>query len=700
MKLDPPPPLPSGPDSHAVRPPDVVGTELECAFRTLLLASMHRLQQRARQLLGEDELAARCPFLADYGTALDEAEADVEAALATWVQATGWPAAALELWFACGLVEEDARCGDLFEALDPASHARRPTAALMQAWWGTLPGEGAGAALRWLLDAGLLRPCAPGAARADQLYEVEECCWLAARGEPPARPQPGVRLLAAADAPRWDALCLPTPVLQRLDALLPRLATGGVLLVRGPQHNGRHSLLAALARAEGRASLLVDWPLPGADGLAAGSGAVAAGQLPRWLGALATLTGARPVLRVQAAPGEALALPLEQLGTAAGGWVGVACGDADAFELSPEAGPVWSLSLALPDRALRHTLLARHAPPALQPWADALADRLHLSSGHLVQALRLEAGAPAPTAADSAVGPAEAHPRPDAHAAALAARCREAALAAGSAALAGLAQRLDGLTEPGALIVDEDLRAELAALEDRCRQREALRTLLPSALAQRLNSGVRALLAGPSGTGKTLAAQVLAGRLALPLYRLDLSSVVSKYIGETERNLHRVLDSAEALDVMLLLDEGDALLARRTEVGNAHDRYANLETSFLLQRLESHRGLVLVTTNALERIDSAFLRRFDHLLHFRAPEPQERLALWHAHLPARHHVTAALLDTLAEACALAGGQIRNVALAAASAALSAGRMLDDPMLVQAVRREYRRSGQLCPLAPG
>lgn len=634
---------------------------LAAAFRVLLLAAAARVAAQARETLDDATLAGRFAFVDDYAEAWAEAESGHDAALAAWVQATGWPAGAIELWLACGLPDEDARFADLFEALDPAGRARRPGLALMQAWWGTLPGDGAGAALRALLARGLLQPCTPGAARADTLYEVEEACWQAARGEPPPHPAPGVRLLPADQAPALDTLALAPAVHERLAQLRPWLAAeGGTLVVRGPRHNGRHTLLAALARDEGRPTLLVEL-----------SGDA---PPPPWLGAFATITGARVVLRVDAAPGETLRLPAL---AAPGDWLGVACGDDDA--LQPPEGPVWSLTLPLPDAALREALIAAHAPPWARPRAAALADRLHLASGPLVRALRHDRGPAAPDAA-------------------VVQRWREAALAGGSAALASLAERLPGLEDAQALVVDAELAADLAALQARCSQRERLREGLPPAAAARLHGGVRALLAGPSGTGKTLAAQVLAARLGLPLYRLDLSSVVSKYIGETERNLHRVLGAAEALDVMLLLDEGDALLARRTEVGNAHDRYANLETSFLLQRLEAHRGLVLVTTNALERIDPAFLRRFDHLLHFRLPEPAERLALWHAHLPADHALAPGRLAQVAESCVLAGGQIRNVALAAASAALAEGRALDDALFVQAVRREYRRSGALCPLA--
>jgi SpoVK/Ycf46/Vps4 family AAA+-type ATPase len=305
---------------------------------------------------------------------------------------------------------------------------------------------------------------------------------------------------------------------------------------------------------------------------------------------------------------------------------------------------------------------------------------LHLSAGHLCRALAQGIDADAPVAVQAA-------------------RLREVALAGGSAELDSLARRLDTRgADWQALVLDDELRRDVDALEARCRQRDRLRELLPEAFAARLNAGVRALLAGPSGTGKTFAALVLAERLGLPLYRLDLSSVVSKYIGETERNLHRLLGAAEALDVMLLLDEGDSLLARRTAVGNAHDRYANLETNFLLQRLESHRGLVLVTTNAIDRIDGAFLRRFDVLLNFHLPAVDERLALWQAHLPPAHAIDRQTLARVAEACVLSGGQIRNVVLAAVSSMLAGGDPLDDERLFDALRREYRRSGGLFPLA--
>jgi SpoVK/Ycf46/Vps4 family AAA+-type ATPase len=205
------------------------------------------------------------------------------------------------------------------------------------------------------------------------------------------------------------------------------------------------------------------------------------------------------------------------------------------------------------------------------------------------------------------------------------------------------------------------------------------------------------LFSGPSGTGKTLSARLLASVLGKDLYRLDLSGVVNKYLGETEKNLDRVFGIAEALDVVLLIDEGDVLLGRRTDVHSSNDRYANLETNYLLQRLESFQGIVVITTNAEQHIDGAFARRLDVVVEFSAPGPEQRCALWEIHLPADHRVSDALLGDLAGRCGLTGGQVRNAVLHAALLALDDGGHVGDDQLIAAVRREYRKSGSVCPL---
>jgi SpoVK/Ycf46/Vps4 family AAA+-type ATPase len=181
------------------------------------------------------------------------------------------------------------------------------------------------------------------------------------------------------------------------------------------------------------------------------------------------------------------------------------------------------------------------------------------------------------------------------------------------------------------------------------------------------------------------------------LYRLDLSSVVNKYIGETEKNLSQVFARAEELDVILLLDEGDALLTQRTSVHTSNDRYANLETNFLLQRLESFEGILIVTTNAGERIDSAFQRRMDVVIDFHPPDAEERWVIWQLHLPPTHAIEPRVMQEVAARCSMTGGQIRNAVLHASLLALNNGGVIQNEYLVEAVQREYRKIGAVCPL---
>ena len=160
----------------------------------------------------------------------------------------------------------------------------------------------------------------------------------------------------------------------------------------------------------------------------------------------------------------------------------------------------------------------------------------------------------------------------------------------------------------------------------------ALARLNPELEAVSGRRGVKALFAGPSGTGKTMASRAIASELCLPLYRVDLSAVVSKWVGETEKNLRHALEAAEAAGAVLLFDEGDALMSKRGEVTRGTDRYANLEVSYLLQAIETHDGIVVVTTNLRANLDGAFLRRFDVNVDFAPPTRQARAVLWRQEL--------------------------------------------------------------------
>ena len=199
--------------------------------------------------------------------------------------------------------------------------------------------------------------------------------------------------------------------------------------------------------------------------------------------------------------------------------------------------------------------------------------------------------------------------------------------------------------------------------------------------------GISALFAGASGTGKTTAAEVMAGELRLDLYRIDLSSVVSKYIGETEKNLRRVFDAAEAGGAILLFDEADALFGKRSEVKDSHDRHANIEVSYLLQRMESYRGLAILTTNLKNALDQAFLRRLRFVVQFPFPDTNQRAEIWRRVFPKDTPTQGLDVNKLAR-LSVAGGNIRNIALSAAFIAADAGEVVQMKHLLEAAKTEY------------
>ena len=201
--------------------------------------------------------------------------------------------------------------------------------------------------------------------------------------------------------------------------------------------------------------------------------------------------------------------------------------------------------------------------------------------------------------------------------------------------------------------------------------------------------GISALFAGASGTGKTLAAEVVANELRLDLYRIDLSQIVSKYIGETEKNLRRVFDAAEDGGTVLLFDEADALFGKRSEVKDSHDRFANIEVSYLLQRMEAYRGLAILTTNMKNGLDTAFLRRIRFSVEFPFPNAKQRAEIWRRIFPPETPTADLDVDRLAQ-LNVAGGNIRNIALLAAFLAADAGESVRMPHLLRAARTEYAK----------
>ena len=272
---------------------------------------------------------------------------------------------------------------------------------------------------------------------------------------------------------------------------------------------------------------------------------------------------------------------------------------------------------------------------------------------------------------------------------------REGAAAIAAPPMEGLAKRVEPRYGWNDIVLTPDNHAQLKELCARARHATIVMERWGFGRKHARRSGVTALFAGQPGTGKTMAAEIIAGELGLELYRIDLSSVVSKYIGETEKNLERIFQAADRGDAVLLFDEADAIFGKRSEVRDAHDRYANVETAYLLQRLEAYDGLAILTTNLRGNIDDAFVRRLEFALEFPMPEEAERLRIWDLALPVEAPRSEDVdLPFLAKKFRLAGGHIRNIALGSAFLAAADGDAIGMKHLVRATRREHQKLGKM------
>jgi AAA+ superfamily predicted ATPase len=261
--------------------------------------------------------------------------------------------------------------------------------------------------------------------------------------------------------------------------------------------------------------------------------------------------------------------------------------------------------------------------------------------------------------------------------------CREAA----RPRMDGLAARIEAVAGWDDLVLPEPQQRTLRQIAAHARRRDRVFGDWGFASKSTRGLGLSVLFAGASGTGKTMAAEVLARELRLDLYRIDLATVVSKYIGETEKNLKRLFDAAEGSGAILLFDEADALFGKRSDVRDSHDRYANIEISYLLQRMESYGGLAILTTNMRQAIDPAFLRRLRFIVQFPFPDASHRAEIWQRIFP--DAAPTRLLDyRQLSQLNLAGGHIRNVALAGAFIAADRGEPIGMEHLAEAARSEY------------
>ena len=282
-----------------------------------------------------------------------------------------------------------------------------------------------------------------------------------------------------------------------------------------------------------------------------------------------------------------------------------------------------------------------------------------------------------------------------------AALVREAARRVGGSGGAGV-NRIAAASRAGSgpgfddLVLPEHAKQSLHQLVSWARVRDQVSARGP---LRAKGSGIAALFTGSPGTGKTLAANVIAEELSIDLFQVDLSAIVDKYIGETEKNLERVFQSAEALDVVLFFDEADALFGSRSEVRDSRDRYANQEVAYLLQRMEQFDGITILATNLRGNLDQAFSRRMSFIVHFPDPDAATRRRLWQSHLtqlPELDPHDPVDLDFLAESAELTGGDIRNIVLSAAYDAISAEQPIGMRHLAVATVGEYRKLGRRVP----
>ncbi len=343
-----------------------------------------------------------------------------------------------------------------------------------------------------------------------------------------------------------------------------------------------------------------------------------------------------------------------------------------------------SIEMPLPSVSIRDLVwrraMERLWPEASQIPTDSLARRFRLTPGWISDAItaarqehELAGDGAAPKSSD------------------LAAACRNQS----NQRLGDLAAKIEPRYGWDDIVLPLDTQDLLREISAQVRHRH--RVLTEWGFEQKLvyGTGLSALFSGPPGTGKTMAAQVIARDLEVDLYKIDLANVVSKYIGETEKNLGRIFDEAETSNAVLFFDEADALFGKRTEVSDAHDRYANIEVSYLLQKMEEYSGIVVLATNFRNNMDDAFIRRIRFIVDFPFPDEASRRRIWKVHFPATAPVSDDMdFDLLGKEINVAGGNIKNIVLNAAFRAADGGSGIDMRHIIESTKREFCKIGKL------
>ncbi|SEQ06966.1 ATP-binding protein [Nitrosomonas ureae] len=571
-----------------------------------------------------------------------------------------------------GLVDEDSRFGTLFAHLQAPLNYRRPCLEIVGQMLANNSIEG------WNICQPLLNGFVTipnrDAPRSEWVLRIPALLWNVIKGMERLHGSSWYQVHQQEKLPKIQELIFSGEYLHQLEQAALLITQGKIkaIVLRGMQGSERLDVISAIAGKLGYGVIEISFPTVKTKDEHENNESRFEN-----LGPLCTLSHCMPVFTYDLGPGETADL---QVLPCYNGPIGVLLG--------LEGG----LRGALAEQALSLTIPMTDADLRLRHWSKTLNDHAGMDLREISERFQIP-GAYIRQAGNIAITNAalEQRERIDINDIRLACRTLNRQV------LDSLATRLEVEGSWEQLVVSDPVAVKLRELELRCRHRERLAERLGPAFRSTSNRGVRALLTGNSGTGKTFAAKILAAELGMDLYRVDLSAIINKYIGETEKNLHRVLSRAEELDVILLLDEGDSLLGNRTEVKSSNDRYANLETNYLLQRLENYNGIVVVTTNASQSIDNAFQRRMDIVINFTPPQAEERLRIWQFHLPVNHGVDDNHLETIATRFPLSGGQIRNAALHATLLALDDfSQAVRHYHIDAAIESEYSKAGALFP----
>jgi ATP-dependent 26S proteasome regulatory subunit len=358
-------------------------------------------------------------------------------------------------------------------------------------------------------------------------------------------------------------------------------------------------------------------------------------------------------------------------------------GTAGAAETT-EAGDLVDVELAVPSPPAARALWERHAAadPRLASYVDAggLASKFRLTPGQIRDAVALAGSLAAWRSPEGAEITSQ-----DLHAA-----CRLQT----NQRITRVARKVEPSYRWAELVLPEDALCQLREVCDQAKLRHVVFGAWGFDRRLSLGKGLNVLFSGPPGTGKTMAAEVLANDLGLDLYRIDLSQVISKYIGETEKNLDHVFAAAEGSNAILFFDEADALFGKRSEVRDSHDRYANVEVSYLLQKMEEYQGIAILATNLRQHMDQAFLRRLSFTIHFPFPDEESRRRIWAGAWPPEAPLGEDVdFAALARQFKLAGGNIKNIALCAAFLAAAEDSPVRQGHLLRATRREFQKIGK-------